>query len=478
MTERGMTEAATKPTRLVHGFLSLSGAEVISKVLNLVTFAFIARITGPSGFGYLEFASSVVLCSGFLVDQGFGVYGARAIAQAPSSTARLVTEVTSLRLVLALVVYSGLLVFMYVLDRPPAVKQLILLYGVTLLLMPFMLQWVFQGHDRMRVVAAMQIVRATVFAVTVFAVLRESEDLWAVATAEVCSVAVVVGVVNWLYRSRIRTSPGPGFRLSSRVFLGGSTIGLGQMFWSVRMYGATVVMGLIATEIDVGYFSAAIRLAIGLNAFVWLYFVNLMPSMSRMWAQDRVAFQRLMGRAIRTAGWLALGGGMLWVLLAPKVIQLAYGGSFMPATAPLQWMSALSILGAIHGNFRFGLIAADHQRYATTSAGLGTLVALVLIPVGYTQWGVSGAAGALVAGEVVVWVTSFLFSRRMLGLERPLLQIVRPALAGAVLCPLLWTLPEAMPEVARAGIATLGVGLALWAVEGGFRAAVARRLRK
>ena len=93
---------ASWPTsKLVQNFLSLSGAEVISKLLTLATFAFVARIVGPGGFGYLEFAFSIVMCGALLVDQGSGVYGAREIARSPNSTTRLVTEVTSLRLAAA-----------------------------------------------------------------------------------------------------------------------------------------------------------------------------------------------------------------------------------------------------------------------------------------------------------------------------------------------------------------------------------------
>jgi len=41
---------ASRPTSsLVHNFLSLSGAEVISKLLTLAAFAFVARIVGPGG---------------------------------------------------------------------------------------------------------------------------------------------------------------------------------------------------------------------------------------------------------------------------------------------------------------------------------------------------------------------------------------------------------------------------------------------
>jgi len=61
---------ASRPKlKLVHNFLSLSGAEVISKLLTLATFAFVARIVGPGGFAYLEFAYSVVMCGTLLVVQ-------------------------------------------------------------------------------------------------------------------------------------------------------------------------------------------------------------------------------------------------------------------------------------------------------------------------------------------------------------------------------------------------------------------------
>ena len=141
----------------------------------------------------------------------------------------------------------------------------------------------------------------------------------------------------------------------------------------------------------------------------------------------------------------------------------------------LQWMSGLVILAVVHGHFRFGLIAADHQRYATASAGFGTLVALALIPLGYRQWGISGAAIALIAGETVVWASSFLFSRHLLHLRGSHRQLVRPVATAAALLALLWLLPPT--TIVRLAVIVLGLGLALYASEEQFRAAIRRRLR-
>ena len=83
--------------KLVKNFLFLTGGEVLSKVLTVVAIAYVARVVGPKGFGYLEFAMSFVLLAGVLVHQGLGLYGAREIGRDPALTDQLVAEIVSIR---------------------------------------------------------------------------------------------------------------------------------------------------------------------------------------------------------------------------------------------------------------------------------------------------------------------------------------------------------------------------------------------
>ena len=53
------------------------------------------------------------------------------------------------------------------LNRSVRLKELLMLYGVSLLGAPFLLQWLFQGHDQMRWVALASIARQTGFAALV-----------------------------------------------------------------------------------------------------------------------------------------------------------------------------------------------------------------------------------------------------------------------------------------------------------------------
>jgi O-antigen/teichoic acid export membrane protein len=207
------------------------------------------------------------------------------------------------------------------------------------------------------------------------------------------------------------------------------------------MYGATVILGLVAVPADVGFFGAAMRILVALHAFIYLYYFNLLPSFSRAWVQQGEQLGRLIAHSLRGVAWaavLALGG---WLLLAPVMIGVVYGPAFAPAAPVLQWLAGVAIAALVSGHYRFGLIAAGRQDAEMASQFLGSLLALVLLPIGYARGGPAGAAAALVLAEVVVWFASWFWARRALGIRNQLEVLWRPALALLAAAGLVSALP-------------------------------------
>src|SRR5262245_18779547 len=235
--------------KLMKNFLSLAGAEVISKLVTFAAFAYLARVVVRAVFGYLGVAETARLCAGLIVEQGFGPYGARELARDPRRTPELVAEIVTARLLLAVIAYAGMIALAVLFDGAPIVTRLLLIYGASLLLNPLLLQWVFQGHDRMGVVAAAQIIRQTVFAVVVFIFVREAGRIWLVAVAEIAAVLSAVVYGMWMYQSRFGDWKAR-LTVSSRLFREGSVIGLSQIFWVARIFGGTLILGFIARAED------------------------------------------------------------------------------------------------------------------------------------------------------------------------------------------------------------------------------------
>jgi len=421
-------------------FLSLAGAEVISKLVTFAAFAYLARVAGPDGFGYLEFAGTALFCAGLLVEQGFGPYGAREIAKAPQRTPELVAEIVIARLLLAVIAYAAIIAFALLFDHAPVVTQLLLIYGASLLLGPLLLQWVFQGHDRMRVVAAAQIIRQMVFAAVVFIFVREAGRIWLAAVAEIAGAlsAALYGV--WMYRRQFGIKRAR-LTISSRLFREGAVIGLGQMFWVARIFGATLILGFIAPAEEVGYFAGALRILVALHAFVWLYYFNLLPSMSRAWRQDREAFGALINRSLRCVAWVGAAAGLVWVAVAPLAMTIVYGAAFTPAGATLQWMAGVCVVAALSGHYRFGLIATGRQNAEAAAAALGATAAVISIPFGYSEFGLRGAAMGILVAETTVWISAWRRGRQMLGLNGHAKLLLRPALALILVSAWFWLMP-------------------------------------
>src|SRR5215471_1006182 len=270
--------------------MALSGAEAISKLLTFAAFAYLARVAGPDGFGYVEFAGAVLLCAGLVVDQGFSPYGAREIAKRPEQTSTLVSEIVLARFILAVASYLGVMTFAWMLNGPPILTRLLLVYGLSLLALPLLLQWVFQGHEKMQTVAAMQIVRQTVFAALVFGLVRDVSQIWFVAVAEIAGVCCASAYGIWKYWRAFGAVTRSRLTISGRLFREGTPIGLSQMFWVVKMFGATLILGTIASAQDIGFFAGAMRILAALHTFVWLYYFNLLPSLTKAWQQDTDEF--------------------------------------------------------------------------------------------------------------------------------------------------------------------------------------------
>lgn len=400
---------------LLKNFLSLVGAEGFTKLITFAAFAYLARILGAASFGYIEWSAAVLMCASLIVDQGFSSYGAREIAKNPFDTARLAAEVVTARFLMAAIGYLTIALFAFLFVDDPMVRSLLLIYGLSLWALPLLLQWVFQGHDRMNLVALTQIIRQTIFVGIVFAFVKEANNLLLVGVAEVVAVTVAALFSVWLYRRYLLSDKGllrPAF--SVRIFREGAPIGLSQMFWTVKMFGATLILGLVATAEDTGYFAGAMRIFIALHTFVWLYHFNLLPSLSRAWAEGHEKFSAIIGNSMRIVIPVGLLGGIVWILIAPFVMQTVYGQDFGRGSGALQWMAIACVTAAISGHYRFGLIAAGFQTKEMFVSAISAIVAAILIPIGYFKAGTSGAGAALCFAEIIVLLCSWLFAKRVL----------------------------------------------------------------
>jgi O-antigen/teichoic acid export membrane protein len=393
--------------RLARNYASLIIGECIAKLFTFVAFTIIGRRLGPERYGQIEFTLAIMVFFTLPVDFGLGSYGAREIAKDPSQSETLLSDIPMLRLVQASFCFLILLVFAFAVQKTAELRLLLVLYGASLFLFPALLQWFLQAYDRMNWVAAASMVRYGVFAGCIMAFARPSLPLWWIGifecTAVSAAAAVCLAGAGRCSAARFHWHGVPIQRFMAHIRSAGP-IGLAEVAWAALWYLPTVLLGFLAPQQQVGWYTAAHRVVMGLHTFVWLYFFNMLPSLSRCVPEPKSSLRNLISGSLRITTGACILGGLAVTVLARPVASMIYGEAFAGAGRSLAVLIWLVPLAMFSGHYRFTLLAYDLQKelFAITlvSAVVATALCFPLIP----AWGATGAAAALVAGNVVTLV--------------------------------------------------------------------------
>jgi PST family polysaccharide transporter len=416
---------------LLRNLVSLTTGELTSRLIGFIAFALLARRLEPSAYGAVEFAVALAFFFATLVDFGLESVGARAIARDPDQAARLASQIPAARLMMALLaipIMGGVAVLS---GQPESTVQLVWIYSISLLAVPFFQRWLFQGLELMDWVSLGQVLRSTVFCIAIVILVQEPGDILAAGYAEVA--AALVAMLFYLgVQSRRVVSVGLAFSPAALagLFRQSTPIGLSQIVWAANQYLPTAMMAVLSGALDLSWFGAAQRIVFSVVAFSWVYHFNLFPSIARTLAESRAAFDALVGASFRCVAWAAIMASLAAALFSDLIISAVFSENYAPAGAAfalLVWAIPITLLS---GHARITLIAGGQQRFVLASqvAGIVTTVAVGLIAI--PAYGALGGAATVVVSYGAVWAAAHFFTvRRVTPL--PLLGVLRPLAAAA-----------------------------------------------
>ena len=131
----------------------------------------------------------------------------------------------------------------WLLPLDPRLMWLLIGYSLGLFGLPWMIPWVFQGLNRMELVAGTQVARQAVFAAIVLGAVRGPAQYWLLPFAELVGIAVGAACALIVYR-RVRL---PAWTVEPRasLWLESLPIGGSQVIWAVRMAVPVVLVGYL-----------------------------------------------------------------------------------------------------------------------------------------------------------------------------------------------------------------------------------------
>lgn len=388
--------------RLERNLALLFLGEGSAKAIAMVVFFFLGSTLGPARYGDLEFAVGVWFVLNLILESGLAQFGAREASRDPHKIPALIGQITILRVMVLALDLALLGTFVALIDRSNAAEGLVLLYGLVLIPSTALLGWVFQARNEMGIVAISNLIRQIVLAAGVFCIIRGPADVRWVPILDAGAVLLIVAL-QWttlLRRGGRGTWPRASAELTA-IVKSAAPMALSSLVWALRLFLPLLALHSLVGSDATGYFGAGHRMVVAGHTFVWLYFFNLLPTLSVL-AREKspLGWNHLLSRSMSIVCRYFIPLVLALSLIAPRLIVLFYGEPF--ASGGRAFSISILLLGAaaISGHFRYGLIARDKQGLECVANALGLGVVAASLVFMRSSLTIETAAVAFVAGEV------------------------------------------------------------------------------
>ncbi len=237
----------------------------ISQVLfPLITFPYLARTLGPEHVGVLNFAESFAKYFVLLAALGIPIYGVREVAKVASDRVQLTKTATEIFIINALgtlLLSVIFLVFIFVLPQLAAEKSLFKWALAYFILQVFQLEWFFSGMNQFKFIAIRSLVIRLCFIAAVFLFIRSTDDYEHYFQMQV-GLAVVLAAFNGKRLWELLDFSGLSLKsLELKKHLKPMAL-LFLTIFTISVYFSldTILLGFLANNESVGYYSSALKL--------------------------------------------------------------------------------------------------------------------------------------------------------------------------------------------------------------------------
>src|SRR5882757_11588032 len=372
---------------LVQNVIALYGVQAATYALPLLTFPYLARVLGPSGWGTVVFAQAIGAVIASVVEYGFDISASRETSRQrnePERLSALISGVLGAKVLLAVLCIGGALF-----SRPfthRVAPSLALFWASTIwgVCQGINMLWFFQGLERMRLASALEIGGKVLATLSIFLLVHKPDDGWKVMAAQCVGCVVAHGVTVVLaYREVGFQWPTPS-SVWNALRLGGAMF----LFRAVQGLSGSVnglILGSVAPVAALGEYAGAERITRVFQQGMWPVNQALYPKLTQQAQNDPQGALKTVRLSLFFLGALGVLFGGAIFLGAPLLVRLALGPAFEEAVPVLRVFSLWIPLTGLCTVITFQVLLPNHLdnqfNFVNVTAGLlGIGAALLLAP--------------------------------------------------------------------------------------------------
>lgn len=377
------------------------------------------RVLGPAKYGLVAFAQALIMYFVMFTDYGFQLTATRALSVArddKEKVSRIFSTVMTIKVCFMLVSFAAVLSIVYFI---PKFRQDALLYifafGMVAgdVLFPV---WFFQGMERMKFIAAINLLARALFVLAIFLFIRAEKD-YIYAPLITSAGVIIAGVVSiWMAFTRFNIKfifPTAGE--IARQVKEGWNVFISMLSISLITTSNTFILGFFAPLEAVGFYSAAEKIILIANKAFNPVLVAVYPHIAKTASEARdIAILKLrkLFVLVMTSSFAAFA---LIFVFSGAITAVVLGPKFGPTAEVLRILSPLAFIVPVAYIFaNLGLLPFKLDRYFARIYIFGGIlnVTLLLILLKYFNAGAAGAAVSVLITQIAITTLMYAALRR------------------------------------------------------------------
>lgn len=377
--------------------------KIIQSLIQLAVGMLSARYLGPSNYGLISYAASVVAFAVPVMQLGVADTLVKEYVSNPEKNGEILGTVLGMNLMSGLACIVGVSAFAAVMN--PGEPETILvcgLYSLSLIFQSLELvkYWFLAGLRSKYSSVAMLCAHVVVSGYKVYLLATGKSVYWFALThsVEYCAAGVILLV---LYARVGGQSLRFSWKRAADIFSRSKYYILASLMVTVFQNTDHVMLKMIAGDAENGFYTTAVTCT-SVVCFVYTAIIDsARPGILESRESDPAACDGHVTRLYSVIIWLSLAQSLAFTLLAKPMVYLLYGEAYLPAVPVLRvitWQTAFSYMGTVRNVW----ILAEEKHsllWRINLAGVCANVALnaLTIPV----WGACGAAAASVLTQII-----------------------------------------------------------------------------
>ena len=396
--------------RLISNLMSLFVLRGFQFIIPLITLPYLVRTIGIENFGLVNFALSLGLYFGAIIQFGFGITATREIARhrdEPIKLAQIYSATLTASILLALVSAVLFSVIVLFFDKFNSYLKLYLFTLAFVVFQSLFPIWFFQGMEKMKYITFLSLGTNAMFLISLFAFIKQKEDFILVpllnATAAFITFMIAITLIKKQFKVHFIR---PKIQEIKSIYQNGHHAFVSQLAPNLYNNSTVFLLGLFTNNTLVGLYTAATKVIDAVISFAYILSNTFLPYLSRN-LQKHKFFQKIM-----------LASGLMLTIatfiMAEWITTLLFSADNIEVA---KYIRALSIcILFIFTTLTYGtnfLMLTGNDRVVKNIALYTSLlffgVALLIIPL----WGAWGAIVTLVSARATMMLATVFFYHKL-----------------------------------------------------------------